>query len=110
MGLPPNRELEFEIEVLPDSAPISISPYRMAPIELKELKTQLQDLVDIGFIRPSVSPWGAPVLFVKKKDGIMRIFIDYRQLNKVTIKNKYLLPRIDDLFDQLQGASVFFQD
>ena len=105
--LPPDRELEFGIEVLLGSAPISIPPYRMAPLELKELKTQLQDLVDKGFIRPSVSPWGAPVLFVKKKDGTMRLCIDYRQLNKVTIKNRYPLPRIDELFDQLQGASVF---
>ena len=98
-GLPPDKELEFGIKVLPGSASISIPPYRMAPMELKELKTQLQDLVDKGFIRPSVSPWGAPVLFVKKKDGTMRLCIDYRQLNKVTIKNKYPLPRIDDLFD-----------
>ena len=80
---------------------ISTSPYKMAPAKLKELKTQLQDLVDKGFIQSSVSPWGAPVLFVKKKNGTMRLCIDYRQLNKVTIKNKYLLPRIDDLFDQL---------
>ena len=79
----------------------------MAPTKLKELKTQLQDLVDKGFIRPSVSPWGASVLFVKNKDGTMRLCIDYRQLNMVTIKNKYSLPRIDDLFDQLQEASVF---
>lgn len=79
----------------------------MAPAEMKELKEQLQDLLSKGFIRPSVSPWGAPVLFVKKKDGSMRMCIDYRQLNKVTIRNKYLIPRIDDLFDQLQGASVF---
>ena len=79
----------------------------MAPAELKELKGQLQDLLSKGFIRPSVSPWGAPVLFVKKKDGTMRICIDYRQLNKVTVKNKYPLPRIDDLFDQLQGALLF---
>ena len=79
----------------------------MAPAELKELKAQLQDLLDKGFIRPSVSPWGAPVLFVKKKDGTLRLCIDYRQLNKVTIKNKYPLPRIDDLFDQLQGAQCF---
>ena len=93
--------MEFGIELLPRSAPISIPSYRMAPVELKELKTQLQDLVDKGFIRPSVSPWGAPMLFVKKKDGTMRLCINYRQLNKVTIKNKYLLPRIDDLFDQL---------
>ena len=79
----------------------------MAPSKLKELKVQLQELVDKGYIRPSVSPWGAPVLFVKKKDGTMRLCIDYRQLNKVTIRNKYPLPRIDDLFDQLRGASVF---
>ena len=79
----------------------------MAPAELKELKEQLKDLLDKGFIRPSVSPWGAPVLFVRKKDGSLRMCIDYRQLNKVTIKNKYPLPRIDDLFDQLQGATCF---
>ena len=79
----------------------------MAPTELEELKAQLQDLLDKGFIRPSTSPWGAPVLFVKKKDGTLRLCIDYRQLNKVTIKNKYPLPRIDDLFDQLQGAEYF---
>lgn len=79
----------------------------MAPAELKELKIQLQGLLDIGFIRPSVSPWGAPVLFVKKKDGSMRMCIDYRELNKLTVKNKYPLPRIDDLFDQLQGKTVF---
>ena len=79
----------------------------MAPVELRELQTQLQELLDKGFIRPSVSPWGAPVLFVKKKDGTLRLCIDYRQLNKVTIRNKYSLPRIDDLFDQLQGAAVF---
>ena len=106
-GLPPEREVEFTIELLPEVAPISISPYRMAPIELKELKVQLQELLDKGFIRPSVSPWGAPVLFVKKKDGTMRLCIDYRQLNRVTVKNKYPLPRIDDLFDHLQGAQVF---
>ena len=79
----------------------------MAQVELKELKVQLQELVDKGFIRPSVSPWGAPVLFVRKKDGSLRLCIDYRQLNKVTIRNKYPLPRIYDLFDQLQGAKVF---
>jgi hypothetical protein len=87
-------------------APISKAPYRMAPIELKELKTQIQELLDKGFIRPSVSPWGAPVPFVKK-DGTFRMCIDYRELNKITIKNKYPLPRIDDLFDQLQGAQIF---
>src|SRR5262249_24839305 len=104
-GLPPKREIEFNIELLPGTNLISITPYRMAPIELKELKVQLQDLLDKGFIRPSSSPWGAPVLFVKKKDGSLRLCIDYRQLNRVTVKNKYPLPRIDDMFDQLQGAS-----
>ncbi|KAG8498138.1 hypothetical protein CXB51_007053 [Gossypium anomalum] len=106
-GLPPEREVEFSIDLIPGTTPISIAPYRMAPTELKELKTQLQELVDRGFIRPSHSPWGAPVLFVKKKDGSLRLCIDYRQLNKVTIKNKYPLPRIDDLFDQLKDATVF---
>ena len=79
----------------------------MAIVELKELKLQLQELLEKRFIRPSVSPWGAPVLFVKKKDDTLRLCIDYRQLNKLTIKNKYPLPRIDDLFDQLKGASIF---
>ncbi|KAL0561349.1 hypothetical protein IC582_001774 [Cucumis melo] len=106
-GLPPHREVEFAIELEPGTVPISRAPYRMAPAELKELKVQLQELLDKGFIRPSVSPWGAPVLFVKKKDGSMRLCIDYRKLNKVTVKNRYPLPRIDDLFDQLQGATVF---
>ncbi|WRX30363.1 hypothetical protein QQP08_022850 [Theobroma cacao] len=106
-GLPPDRELEFPIDLLLGTAPISIPPYRMAPAELKKLKVQLQDLMDKGFIRPSISPWGAPVLFVKKNDGTFRLCIDYRQLNRVTIKNKYPLPRIDDLFDQLRGAMVF---
>ena len=106
-GLPPPREVEFGIDVVPGTAPVSITPYRMAPIELKELKRQLSELQAVGFIRPSFSPWGAPVLFVKKNDGSMRLCIDYRQLNKVTVKNRYPLPRIDDLFDQLKGASVF---
>ncbi|KAA3483477.1 DNA/RNA polymerases superfamily protein [Gossypium australe] len=106
-GLPPVREIEFGIELVPGATPISMAPYRMVPTELKELKVQLQELTDRGFARPSFSPWGAPVLFVKKKDGTMRMCIDYRQLNKVTIKNKYPLPRIEDLFDQLKGASVF---
>ena len=106
-GLPPHREVDFAIELEPNTTPISRAPYRMAPAELKELKVQLQELLDKGFIRPSVSPWGAPVLFVKKKDGSMRLCIDYRELNKVTVKNRYPLPRIDDLFDQLQGATVF---
>ena len=106
-GLPPERELDFPIDLVPGTAPISLPPYRMAPAELKELKAQLQELVDGGFIRPSISPWEALVLFVKKKDGTWRLCIDYRQLNKVTIRNKYPLPQIDDLFDQLQGAKVF---
>ncbi|XP_042059685.1 uncharacterized protein LOC121804234 [Salvia splendens] len=106
-GLPPDRRLEFTIDLEPGAAPISKAPYRMAPKELGELKLQLQELLDLGFIRPSVSPWGAPVLFVKKKDGTLRMCIDYRELNKVTLKNKYPLPRIDDLFDQLKGASIF---
>ncbi|KAA0051866.1 ty3-gypsy retrotransposon protein [Cucumis melo var. makuwa] len=106
-GLPPSREIDFAIELEPGTAPISRAPYRMAPAELKELKVQLQKLLDKSVIRPSVSPWGAPVLFVKKNDGSMRLCIDYRELNKVTVKNRYPLPRIDDLFDQLQGATVF---
>ncbi|KAL0556820.1 hypothetical protein IC582_005337 [Cucumis melo] len=106
-GLPPHREIEFAIELESGTVPISRAPYRMAPAELKELKVQLQELLDKGFIRPSVLPLCAPFLFVKKKDGSMRLYIDYRELNKVTVKNKYLLSRIDDLFDQLQGATVF---
>ena len=105
--LPPEREVEFSIDLIPGTAPISVSPYRMAPLELRELKEQLEELMAKHFVRPSVSPWGAPVLLVKKKDGGMRLCIDYRQLNKVTIKNKYPLPRIDDLLDQLEGACVF---
>ncbi|KAH9763329.1 hypothetical protein KPL70_001129 [Citrus sinensis] len=105
--MPPNKEVEFSIDLVPGTSPISMAPYRMAPAELKELKVQLQELVERGFIRPSVSPWGAPVLFVKKKDGTFRLCINYRQLNKVTVRNKYPLPHIDDLFDQLQGAKVF---
>ncbi|KAH0729889.1 hypothetical protein KY289_001077 [Solanum tuberosum] len=93
LGVPPEREIDFGIDILPDTCPISIMPYRMAPEELKELKEQLKDLLDKGFIRPSVSPWGAPVLFVRKKDSSLRMCIDYRQLNKITIKNKYPLPR-----------------
>ncbi|PHT31182.1 hypothetical protein CQW23_27519 [Capsicum baccatum] len=106
-GIPPDREIDFGINVFSDTRVISIPPYRMAPVELKEVKEQLADLLDKGFIRTSVSPWGAPVLFVRKKDGSLRMCIDYRQLNKVTIRNKYLLPGIDDLFDHLQGAKCF---
>ena len=107
VNLPPEREVEFSIDLIPGTGPLSFAPYRMSPLELTELKKQIEELLAKGFIRPSVSPWGAPVLLVKKKDGSMRLCIDYRQLNKVTIKNKYPLPRIDDLLDQLLGASVF---
>ncbi|WVZ19293.1 hypothetical protein V8G54_006615 [Vigna mungo] len=106
-GLPPPREVEFSIDLVSQAGPISIAPYRMAPAELAELKKQIEDLLEKQFIRPSVSPWGAPVLLVKKKDGTSRLCVDYRQLNKLTIKNKYPLPRIDDLLDQLHGATVF---
>ena len=105
--MPPDRDIDFCIDLESDTRPISIPPYRMAPAELRELKAQLQELLSKGFIRPSVSPLGAPVLFVKKKDGSFRMCINYRKLNKVTIKNKYPIPRIDDLFDQLQGACTF---
>ena len=106
-GLLPNREVEFIIHLMPETAPIAKAPYRLAPTEMLELKKQLDELLEKGFIRPSSSPWGAPILFVKKKDGSIRMCIDYRELNKVTIKNRYPLPRIDDLFDQLQGARYF---
>ncbi|GJW06537.1 putative nucleotidyltransferase, ribonuclease H [Tanacetum coccineum] len=106
-GLPPQRQVEFRIDLVPGATPIAKSPYRLAPSEMQELSSQLQELQDKGFIRPSHSPWGAPVLFVKKKDGSFRMCIDYRELNKITIKNRYPLPRIDDLFDQLQGACYF---
>ena len=96
-GLPPDREVEFTIDLIPVTEPISIPPYRMALAELRELKAQLEELLCKGFIRPSISPWGAPVLFVKKKDGSLRLCIDYRQLNRVTIHNQYPLPRIDDV-------------
>ncbi|GAA0187596.1 hypothetical protein LIER_34883 [Lithospermum erythrorhizon] len=99
-GIPPEREVEFKIDLIPGTSPISMAPYRMDPAKLKELKTQLQELLDKGFIRPIISPWGTPMLFVKKKYGTLRLSIDYRQLNKVTIQNRYPLPRIDDLFDQ----------
>ena len=94
-SLPPEREAEFTIDLIPGTEPISIPPYRMAPAELRELKAQLKELLNKGFIQPSISPWGAPVLFVKKKDGSLRLCIDYRQLNRVTIRNQYPLPRID---------------
>ena len=102
-GMPPERDIDFCIDLEPGTRPISIPPYKMAPADLREL-AQLQELLGKGFIRPSASPWGDHILFVKKKDGSFRMCIDYKQLNKVTIKNKYPIPRIDDLFDQLQGA------
>ncbi|GJW38328.1 putative reverse transcriptase domain-containing protein [Tanacetum coccineum] len=106
-GLPPIWEIEFRIELIPRATPVVKSPYRLAPSELEELSGQLKELQDKGFIRPSSSPWGAPVLFVKKKDGSFRMCIDCRELNKLTVKNRYPLPRIDDLFDQLQGSQFF---
>ncbi|GKE49915.1 putative reverse transcriptase domain-containing protein [Tanacetum coccineum] len=106
-GLPPPRQVEFRIDLIPGAAPVARAPYRLAPSEMKELSKQLQELSEKGFIRPSSSSWGAPILFVKKKDGSFRMCIDYRELNKWTIKNRYPLPRIDDLFDQLQGSSVY---
>ncbi|GKC77812.1 putative reverse transcriptase domain-containing protein [Tanacetum coccineum] len=106
-GLPPIRQVEFQINLIPGAAPVARAPYRLTPLEMQELSNQLQELADRGFIRPSTSPWGAPILFVKKKDGSFRMCIDYWELNKLTVKNRYLLPRIDDLFDQLQGSSVY---
>ncbi|GJS77138.1 putative reverse transcriptase domain-containing protein [Tanacetum coccineum] len=100
-GLPPARPVEFQIDLIPGAAPVARAPYRLAPSEMKELSEQLQELSDKGFIRPSSSPWGAPVLFVKKKDGLFRMCIDYRELNKLTVKNRYLLPRIDDLQEKV---------
>jgi hypothetical protein len=108
-GMPPDRDIKFTIELQPGTTPISKRPYRMPPAELAELKKQLQELLDKGFIRPSTSPWGCPALFVKKKDESLRLCIDYFPLNAVTIKNKYHLPRIDVLFDQLVRAKVFFK-
>ena len=107
LGLPPDRNVEFIIEIVLGIAPISRRPYRMAPDELKELKVQLQEQLDKGFIRPSSSPWGCPALFVEKKDHTKRLCVDYRPLNAITVKNKYPLPHIDILFDQLAGATIF---
>jgi hypothetical protein len=106
-GLPPNRDIKFAIDLAPGTTPIAKKPYRMAATELAKLNKQLSELEQKGYVRPSSSPWGAPVLFVKKKDGSMRLCVDYRALNEVTIKNKYPLPKIDDLFDQLKGAKYF---
>ncbi|GJX42238.1 putative reverse transcriptase domain-containing protein [Tanacetum coccineum] len=105
-GLPPPRQVEFRIDLVPGAAPVTRAPYRLALSEMKELSVQLQELLEKGYIHLSSSPWGAPVLFVRKKDGSFRMCIDYRELNKLTIKNHYPLPRIDYLFDQLQGSSV----
>jgi hypothetical protein len=107
--MPPDRDIEFLIELLPGTPPISERPYRMPVNELVELKKQIAELQAKGFIQPSSSPWGAPVVFVEKKDGTQWMCVDYRSLNKVTIKNKYPLPRIEDLFDQMKGASVFLK-
>nr|GFC84037.1 putative reverse transcriptase domain-containing protein [Tanacetum cinerariifolium] len=98
-GLPPTRQVVFQIDLIPGAAPVAREPYRLAPAEMKELSEQLKELSDKGFIRPSPLPWGAPVLFVKKRDGSFRMCIDYRELNKLTVKNRYPLPRIKDLFD-----------
>ena len=106
-GIPPVRAIEFVIELEPGTQPISRQPYKMCPEELIELKEQLVKLEKDGLIRPSTSPWGAPCLFVKKKDGTSRLVQDYRGINKKTIKNKYPLPNINDLFEQLHGAKVF---
>jgi hypothetical protein len=106
-GMPPDRDIEFSIELLPKTTRISKRVYRMDVKDLIELNKQIEELLEKGFIRPSSSPWGAPILFVNKKDGSRRMCVDYRSLNKVTIKNKYPLPRIEDLFDQMRGATLF---
>jgi hypothetical protein len=106
-GMPPDRDIEFVIELKPGTIPIYKTPYRMATPELAELKEHIKELLEKGFIHPSSSPWGAPVIFVSKKDGTQRLCMDYHALNEVTVKNKYPLPRIDNLFDQLYGACVF---
>jgi hypothetical protein len=107
LGMPPYRDIEFVIELKPGTSPLYKTPYRMATPELAELKEHVKELLEKGFIHPSSSPWGAPVIFVLKKDGTQRLCVDYHALNEITIKNKYPLPRIDDLFDQLRGACVF---
>jgi hypothetical protein len=105
--MPPERAIELKIELQPGTAPIAKAPYKMSPVELKVLKIQLQGLLDKGYIHPSISPWGCSLLFVEKKDKELRLCVDYCPLNAVTIKNKYPLPGIDILFDQLAGAQVF---
>ncbi|GKD65144.1 putative reverse transcriptase domain-containing protein [Tanacetum coccineum] len=106
-SIPPTRQVEFQIDLIPGATPVAQVPYRLAPFEMKELSDQRQEISNKGFIRPSFSHWGALVLFVKKKDGSFRMCIDYRELNKLTVKNRYPLLRINDLFDQLQGLSVY---
>ena len=106
-GMPPDRDIEFLIELLPGTGPISKRPYQMPAKDLEEIKTQINELLEKGYIRPSSSPWGAPVLLVENKDGSLRMVVDYHALNEVTIKNKYPLPMINDLFEQLQAAKVF---
>ncbi|GJR45239.1 putative reverse transcriptase domain-containing protein [Tanacetum coccineum] len=108
-GLPPTRQVEFQIDLILGAAPVARASYRLAPSEMKELSEKLKELSDKGFIRPSSSHWGALVLFVKKKDGSFRMCIDYQELNKLTVKNRYPLSRIEDLFDQLQGSNVYFK-
>jgi hypothetical protein len=107
LGMPPKRKVEFAIELIPGTTPISKRAYRVSRLEVVELKKQIDELSEKGYIRPSTSPWAAHVLFVEKKDGTRRLCVDYRALNEVTIKNMYPLPRIEDLFDQLRGASMF---
>ena len=106
-GLPPHRDVDFGIELHPGTTTISMTPHRMAPVELQELRVQLQGLLDKGFIRPSTSPWGTSILVAKKRIKTLRLCIGYRQMNRVTIKNQYPLPRIDNLFDQLRGVRVY---
>jgi hypothetical protein len=106
-GMPPDQDIKFVIELKPGTAPIYKTPFRMTTLELAKLKEHIKELLEKGFIHPNSSPWGAPMIFVPKKDRTQRLWVDYRALNEVTIKNKYSLPRIDDLFDQLYGACVF---
>jgi hypothetical protein len=107
LGLPPEREIDFTIELKPGAEPISKTSYQMMVPELCEFQMYLKELLDLGLVRPSVSPWGTPIIFVKKKDGSLRLCIYYRDLNCATVKNRYLMPRIDDLFDQMKGEAVF---
>jgi hypothetical protein len=106
-GIPPDRDIELVIDLMPGTTPIYKRPYRMATQQLAELKGHIKKLLKKGYIRPSSSPWGAPMIFVPKKDGTQRLCVDHRALNEVTMKNKYPVPRIDDLFIQLRGACMF---